>query len=60
MFLIGTHIPVFHPDRTRETRPDCMIIMPWNLKAEIMEQHSYIKERDGRFIVATPELTVID
>ena len=59
-FLPGTHIPIFHPDRIRETRPDYVMIMPWNLKAEIREQLSYIKEWDGRFVVAIPDLTVVD
>ncbi len=59
-FLPGTHIPIFHPDRIRETRPNYVMIMPWNLKAEIMEQMSFIKEWDGRFVIAIPELTVVE
>ncbi len=59
-FLPGTHIPIFHPDRIRETRPNYVMIMPWNLKIEIMEQMSYIKEWGGRFVVAIPELTIVD
>jgi len=59
-FLPGTHIPIFDPDRIRETRPDYVMIMPWNLKAEIKEQLSYINEWGGRLVVAIPDLTVID
>jgi len=59
-FLPGTHIPIFHPDRIRETRPNYVMIMPWNLKTEIMEQMSFIKEWDGRFVIAIPELTVAE
>jgi len=57
-FLPGTHIPIFHPDRIRETRPDFVVILPWNLKEEIMDQISYIREWGGRFVVAIPELRV--
>jgi len=59
-FLPGTHIPIFHPDRIRETRPNYVMIMPWNLRAEIMEQMSFIKEWGGRFVIAIPELTVVE
>ena len=44
-FLPGTHIPIYHPDRIRETKPDYVVILPWNLKDEIMEQLQFI--RDG-------------
>ena len=37
-----------------------MLILPWNLKDEIMEQLSYIREWGGRFVVAIPDLTVVD
>ena len=40
-FLPGTHIPIYHPDRIRETKPDYVVILPWNLKNEIMEQLQY-------------------
>lgn len=56
--LPGTHIPIYHPDRIRETRPDYVLILPWNLKDEIMQQLSYIREWGGKFVVAIPELKV--
>ena len=43
-FLPGTHIPIFQPDRIRETQPDYVLILPWNLKEEIMEQMAYIRD----------------
>ncbi len=55
MFLPGTHIPIFDPDKIRETRPDYVLILPWNFKDEIMEQMSYIKEWGGKFVVPIPE-----
>ena len=56
--LPGTHIPIFHPDRIRERRPDYVIILPWNLKDEIMEQLQYIREWGGRFVVPIPRVTI--
>ncbi|NLE26758.1 MAG: class I SAM-dependent methyltransferase [Clostridiaceae bacterium] len=58
-FLPGTHIPILKPERIRETQPDYVWILPWNLKEEIMEQMSYIREWGGRFIVAIPSVEVI-
>jgi hypothetical protein len=57
-YLPGTHIPIFPPDRIRETRPDYLLILPWNLKTEIMAQMSYIGEWGGQFVVPIPEVTV--
>jgi SAM-dependent methyltransferase len=56
-YLPGTHVPVFHPDKIRETRPDYVLILPWNLKNEIMQQISYIREWDGKFVTPIPEVT---
>ncbi len=53
-FLPGTHIPIYHPDRIRETKPDYVVILPWNLKDEIMQQLQYIREWGGRFVVPIP------
>jgi SAM-dependent methyltransferase len=55
-FLPGTHIPIFPPERIRETRPDYVFILPWNLKDEIMGQLAYIREWGGRFLVPIPEV----
>jgi len=57
-FLPGTHIPIYHPDRIRETKPDFVLILPWNLKDEIMGQIQFIREWGGRFIVPIPKVTV--
>src|SRR5262249_14972787 len=53
-FTPGTHIPIFPPEKIRETRPDLVLILPWNLKDEIMSQMAYIREWGGRFIVPIP------
>ena len=54
----GTHIPIYSPSRISETRPDYILILPWNLKAEVMEQLSYVRDWGARFVVAIPEVTV--
>jgi len=57
-FLPGSHIPIYHPDRIRETRPDYVVILPWNLKDEIMEQLRFIREWGGRFVVPIPRIAI--
>lgn len=57
-FTPGTHIPILHPDRIRETRPDYLFLLPWNLKDEIMRQTSYIREWGGKFVVPIPEVRI--
>jgi len=57
-FLPGTHIPIYAPERLFETRPDYLVIMPWNLKHEIMNQMAAIRQWGGRFVIFIPEVTV--
>jgi SAM-dependent methyltransferase len=57
-FLPGTRIPIYHPDRIRATRPAYVVILPWNLKDEIMEQLRFIREWGGRFVVPIPAAEV--
>jgi len=57
-FLPGSHIPIFAPERIRETRPDYILILPWNLKDEIIAQLSYVRDWGGRFVVPIPEAQV--
>jgi SAM-dependent methyltransferase len=58
-FLPGSRIPIHHPDRIRETRPDYVVILPWNLKDEIIQQLQFIREWGGRFVVPIPKVTVV-
>lgn len=51
----GTRIPIFPPDRIRETRPNVVLILPWNLKDEIMAQNAFIREWGGQFVVPIPK-----
>ncbi len=59
LFLPGTHIPIYDPDKIRETRPDCLVILPWNISDEIMKQMDYIREWGGKFVVLIPEVKVL-
>ncbi len=60
LYMPGVHIPIYHPDKIPETKPDYVLILPWNLKDEIMQQYAFIKEWGGRFVVPSPELKVFD
>jgi SAM-dependent methyltransferase len=57
-FLPGTHIPIFHPDKIQETKPDYVLILPWNLQHEIMTQIAYIRDWGGKFVIPIPEVKV--
>jgi hypothetical protein len=57
-FLPGTHIPILHPDKIGETKPDYLFILPWNLKDEIIKQNAFIREWGGKFVVPIPEVKV--
>ena len=54
----GTHIPIFPPERIFETRPDYVLILPWNLKEEIVEQMAGIRTWGGQFVVPIPDVKV--
>jgi C-methyltransferase C-terminal domain/Putative zinc binding domain/Methyltransferase domain len=59
-FLPGSHIPIRAPDTLRETQPDIVLILPWNLREEIMDQHAYVREWGGRFAARAPEMRLLD
>lgn len=57
-FLPGSRIPIVTEARLLEEKPNMMLILPWNLKEEIMDQLSYVREWGGRFVTAVPALVV--
>jgi hypothetical protein len=57
-FTPGTHIPIYPPEKIKETKPDFVFILPWNLKNEIAQQMDFIREWGGRFVVPIPQLKV--
>jgi len=58
LYLPGTHIPIKKPDKIQETKPDYVLITPWNLKEEIMKQMSYIRDWGGKFVIPIPEVKI--
>lgn len=58
-FLPGSHIPIVSPDVLKELKPDIVLILPWNIANEIIEQYKYLREWGGVFIVAIPEIKVL-
>ncbi|TMM43833.1 MAG: class I SAM-dependent methyltransferase [Actinobacteria bacterium] len=58
-FLPGTHIPIHHPDRIAQDRPDYILVLPWNLRTEITAQLSYVRDWGGRLVFPIPALEVV-
>jgi hypothetical protein len=58
-FLPGTHLPIFSPEKIKETKPDYIIILAWNLKDEIMKQIDFVKEWGGKFVFLIPEVKIL-
>jgi SAM-dependent methyltransferase len=58
-FLPGSHIPIRPPEVLREDKPDVVLILPWNLKEEIVAQLAFVSEWGGRLAARTPELTLL-
>jgi SAM-dependent methyltransferase len=59
-FLPGTHIPIRPVSAVRETRPELLFVLPWNLRDEIIEQMAFVRDWGARFLVATPELHIYE
>jgi hypothetical protein len=58
-FLPGTHIPIYPPERLAQTRPDYVLVLPWNLREEISQQLDYIRSWGGRLVFPIPALEII-
>jgi hypothetical protein len=58
-YLPGTHIPIEHPDVLRERKPDIVLILPWNIQTEVMQQLTYVRDWGAKFVVAVPSITVL-
>jgi hypothetical protein len=59
MLLPGLDIPIYAPDRAAETRPDYVLILPWNIRDEVMKQMAHVRGWGGQFVVPAPELRVL-
>ena len=58
-YLPGSHIPIYAPDKIRETKPDFVFILPWNLKDEIIDQMSDVRDWGGKFVIPIPKIQVM-
>jgi len=58
LFLPGTHIPIESPEKIKITKPDYILILPWNLKDEIIQQIDFIREWGGKFVTVIPEVKI--
>jgi SAM-dependent methyltransferase len=58
LFMPGIHLPIVAPEKIAETKPEYVLILPWNIKDEIMRQMAWIGYWGGRFVVPIPEVTV--
>jgi 2-polyprenyl-3-methyl-5-hydroxy-6-metoxy-1,4-benzoquinol methylase len=58
-FLPGTHIPIYAPERLAETKPDYILVLPWNLRDEISRQLSYVGSWGGKLVFPIPELDIV-
>jgi len=58
-FLPGVHLPIYSPEQIQETKPDYVLILPWNLKDEIVKQMSYVRDWGGQFVVPIPRARVL-
>jgi ABC-type Fe3+-hydroxamate transport system substrate-binding protein len=58
-FMPGSRIPIVSEEQLQQQKPDYVVILPWNLKSEIVEQLDYIRAWNGRFVVAVPQLEVL-
>lgn len=59
-YLPGVQIPIYAPDHILETKPDFVLILPWNLKDEIVQQMARVRGWGGKFVIAIPSLTIIE
>ena len=60
LFLPGTHIPIYSPEKVISTKPDYLLILPWNLKDEIIEEMNFIRDWNGKFVVLIPKIEIIN
>jgi hypothetical protein len=58
-YLPGSHIPILPPAALRTWQPDIVLILPWNIAREVVEEHGYVREWGGKFVVAVPEMRIV-
>jgi len=58
-FLPGTRIPIYPPEKVKETKPDYLLILPWNLMEEVMKEMAFIREWGGKFVIMIPKVKIL-
>jgi SAM-dependent methyltransferase len=59
MFMPGSHVPIFSPEKIHIEKPDFLLILPWNISEEVIEKNEYIRDWGAMFVIAIPELTIL-
>ncbi len=59
LYLPGSHLPIKKPEEIKNTKPDFVVILPWNIKEEIMNEISYIRDWGGKFVILIPKVTIL-
>ena len=59
LYLPGTHIPIKSPEEIKKSKPDYLLILPWNLQNEIMDEMNFIRDWGGKFVIPIPEVKII-
>lgn len=59
LFLPGTHLPIQPPEKIRETKPDYVLILPWNIRDEVINQLDYVRSWGGKFIIPIPQVELV-
>jgi len=59
LFLPGTHIPIKSPDKIHDVKPDYLLILPWNIKEEVMKQTEFIRSWGGKYVIPIPKVMII-
>ena len=58
-YLPGIHLPIKSPDEINKSKPDYLLILPWNLQNEIIKEMNFIREWGGKFVIPIPEVKVL-
>ena len=59
LYLPGTRVPIFGPEKIGETKPDYILVLPWNLRDEIVAQLAYVRSWGGKFVIPIPSVEIL-
>lgn len=58
-YMPGSHIPILQPNAIKETKPDFVVILPWNITSEVISKNSFVRDWGGKFVTTVPELRIV-